>query len=74
MYADVDNGADTMKKKILLGEQAQYNFIFGMSFSLLCRLPHLKFLSCLPLSRRPRRDGKSSCQCAQSGRGYQGAR
>ena len=33
MYADVDNGADTMKKKILLGEQAQYNFIFGMSLS-----------------------------------------
>jgi threonyl-tRNA synthetase len=29
LYADVDNGPDTMKKKILLGEQAQYNFIFG---------------------------------------------
>lgn len=28
LYADVDNGAETMKKKVLLGEQAQYNFIF----------------------------------------------
>lgn len=33
MYADVDNGADTMKKKILLGEQAHYNFIFGRLLS-----------------------------------------
>jgi threonyl-tRNA synthetase len=29
LYADIDNGADTLNKKILLGEQAQYNFIFG---------------------------------------------
>lgn len=28
LYADVDTGPETMKKKILLGEQAQYNFIF----------------------------------------------
>ncbi|KAG8770681.1 threonyl-tRNA synthetase, partial [Serendipita sp. 398] len=28
VYADVDNGPETMKKKILLGETSQYNFIF----------------------------------------------
>ena len=28
-HADVDIGANTMPKKILRGQQAQYNFIFG---------------------------------------------
>jgi len=29
LYADVDNGTDTLNKKIRNGEVAQYNFIFG---------------------------------------------
>jgi hypothetical protein len=29
MYVDVDNGPDTINKKIRNGELAQYNFIFG---------------------------------------------
>jgi hypothetical protein len=29
LYADVDNGTDTLNKKIRNGELAQYNFIFG---------------------------------------------
>ena len=31
MFADVDNGPDTLPKKIRNGEIAQYNFIFGQS-------------------------------------------
>ena len=30
MYADIDISGNTMKKKILFGQLAQYNFIFGM--------------------------------------------
>lgn len=29
LYADVDNGTDTLNKKIRNGEIAHYNFIFG---------------------------------------------
>jgi threonyl-tRNA synthetase len=29
LYADVDNGPETFKKKIRNGEIAQYNFILG---------------------------------------------
>jgi len=29
LFADVDNGADTLPKKIRNGEIAQYNFILG---------------------------------------------
>ena len=29
LYADVDNSAETLKKKIRNGEIAQYNFIIG---------------------------------------------
>lgn len=29
LYADVDNGTDTLNKKIRNGEIAQYNFTFG---------------------------------------------
>ena len=29
LYAEVDNGTDTLNKKIRNGELAQYNFIFG---------------------------------------------
>ena len=29
LYAEVDNGTDTLNKKIRNGEIAQYNFIFG---------------------------------------------
>jgi len=29
LYTDVDNGTDTLNKKIRNGELAQYNFIFG---------------------------------------------
>jgi threonyl-tRNA synthetase len=35
LYADVDNGTDTLNKKIRNGELAQYNFIFG-TLALLC--------------------------------------
>jgi threonyl-tRNA synthetase len=31
LFADVDNGADTLPKKIRNGEIAQYNFIIGTS-------------------------------------------
>jgi threonyl-tRNA synthetase len=31
LFADVDNGADTLPKKIRNGEIAQYNFILGTS-------------------------------------------
>ena len=31
MHADIDISGSTMKKKILTGQLAQYNFIFGMS-------------------------------------------
>lgn len=31
LFADVDNGADTLPKKVRNGEIAQYNFILGMS-------------------------------------------
>ena len=31
LFADVDNGADTLPKKIRNGEIAQYNFILGAS-------------------------------------------
>lgn len=31
IFADVDNGIDTLPKKIRNGEIAQYNFILGMS-------------------------------------------
>lgn len=30
LFADVDNGADTLPKKVRNGEIAQYNFILGM--------------------------------------------
>lgn len=30
IFADADNGEDTLKKKIRNGEIAQYNFILGM--------------------------------------------
>ena len=32
LFADVDNGADTLPKKIRNGEIAQYNFILGTSY------------------------------------------
>ena len=32
LFADVDNGADTLPKKIRNGEIAQYNFLLGMFF------------------------------------------
>jgi threonyl-tRNA synthetase len=32
LFADVDNGADTLSKKIRNGEIAQYNFILGTSY------------------------------------------
>ncbi len=32
MYADVDNGTETINKKIRNGEIAQYNFILGTSY------------------------------------------
>lgn len=32
LFTDVDNGADTLPKKIRNGEIAQYNFILGASY------------------------------------------
>jgi threonyl-tRNA synthetase len=32
LYADVDNGPETFKKKIRNGEVAQYNFLLGKLF------------------------------------------
>jgi threonyl-tRNA synthetase len=37
LYSDVDNGTDTLNKKIRNGELAQYNFICG-TLRLLCPL------------------------------------
>jgi Anticodon binding domain len=34
IYADVDNGSETFKKKIRNGEVAQYNFLLGKSLHL----------------------------------------
>jgi threonyl-tRNA synthetase len=36
LFADVDNGADTLPKKIRNGEIAQYNFILGERLALSC--------------------------------------
>jgi hypothetical protein len=38
LFADVDNGADTLPKKIRNGEIAQYNFILGETL-LHCTVP-----------------------------------
>ena len=35
LYADVDNSAETLKKKIRNGEIAQYNFILGALYTLI---------------------------------------
>lgn len=40
LYADVDNGADTLPKKIRNGEIAQYNFILGTSLIIICKKTH----------------------------------
>jgi len=42
LFADVDNGADTLPKKIRNGEIAQYNFILGeIAYVLLhCQTQH----------------------------------
>ena len=37
LFADVDNGENTLNKKIRNGEIAQYNFILGKSFFALFR-------------------------------------
>lgn len=39
LFADVDNGADTLPKKIRNGEIAQYNFILGASVLLVSLAP-----------------------------------
>ena len=43
LYVDVDNGENTLPKKIRNGEIAQYNFILGASPFLL--LPFLRALT-----------------------------
>ena len=39
MHVDVDISGNTMKKKILVGQMQQYNFIFGKSFFTLLAVP-----------------------------------
>jgi threonyl-tRNA synthetase len=40
LFADVDNGADTLPKKIRNGELAQYNFLLGASRLRISSVPH----------------------------------
>lgn len=51
LYAEVDNGTDTLNKKIRNGEVAQYNFIFG-TLALLLVSPDLRFSQCSQSSVR----------------------
>lgn len=44
---DVDNGENTLPKKVRNGEIAQYNFILGPSLLSLCHVVHGSFHSCL---------------------------
>ena len=39
MFIDVDLSGNTLKKKILNGQMAQYNFIFGKSYCVKTVLP-----------------------------------
>ena len=61
LFADVDNGADTLPKKIRNGEIAQYNFILGMdSMTIMFSLTESS-ASCWP-----RRTRCTFGQCPQS--------
>ena len=76
LFADVDNGADTLPKKIRNGEIAQYNFLLGMFFFFVC-LVIRRISSDMPrhviFSRGPRRTRQSVGQRPKSGRrGHKG--
>lgn len=59
LYADVDNGENTLPKKIRNGEIAQYNFILGKFFNVGSLSGVTKISS---RSRRTRRTGRAVCE------------
>ena len=70
LFADVDNGADTLPKKIRNGEIAHYNFLLGALHVLSRSLILMTIFFCL--SRGPRRTRQSVCQRSKQGRrGYE---
>jgi len=72
LFADVDNGENTLPKKIRNGEIAQYNFILGVFFSVSPEiLPLCSYTNCD--SRRTRRTRRAIGKRSESGwRGEQG--
>ena len=67
LFADVDNGGDTLPKKIRNGEIAQYNFLLGaLTCARISSVSHQN--SPLALSRGPRRTRQSIGQRPKPGR------